>query len=77
MHSIVEEPKGFRCMSMFLFFDEHLTEGPEHTSRLVAWAQGFYGSAGQPELGPFVTINIVFTAGKFFFLIYFLFFILF
>ena len=45
--------------------DDPLTEGPEPTSKLVGRAQGLYGSAGQQEVGLLLTMNFVFTTGKF------------
>ncbi|XP_057494796.1 dirigent protein 22-like [Actinidia eriantha] len=45
--------------------DDPLTAGPEPNSTIVGRAQGLYGSAGMEDLGLLMTMNLVFTAGKF------------
>ncbi|KAH7835886.1 hypothetical protein Vadar_030843 [Vaccinium darrowii] len=45
--------------------DDPLTVGPELNSTTVGRAQGFYGSAGMEQLGLIMTMNFVFTTGKY------------
>nr|GLL39591.1 dirigent protein 22-like [Ipomoea trifida] len=45
--------------------DDPLTAGPDPGSRIVGRAQGMYGSASFSELGFLMTLNLVFTAGKY------------
>ncbi|XP_042505732.1 dirigent protein 22-like [Macadamia integrifolia] len=55
-------PTGFGMMVMM---DDPLTEKPEATSKLVGRAQGIYASASQSDLGFLMTLNYVFTEGKY------------
>ncbi|XP_057500263.1 dirigent protein 22-like [Actinidia eriantha] len=45
--------------------DDPLTIGPQPNSTTVGRAQGFYGSAGMEDVGLLMTMNLVFTSGKF------------
>ncbi|PSS21737.1 Dirigent protein [Actinidia chinensis var. chinensis] len=50
---------------VIFMIDDPLTIGPQPNSTIVGRAQGFYGSAGIKDLGLLMTMNLVFTAGKF------------
>ncbi|KAK4724541.1 hypothetical protein R3W88_027320 [Solanum pinnatisectum] len=52
----------FRYVAMA---DDPLTVGPEPNSTIVGRAQGIYGSADQNEDALLVTLNFVFTTGKY------------
>ena len=45
--------------------DDPLTVGPEPNSTLIGRAQGIYASAGMEEFDLLMTLNYVFTRGKF------------
>ncbi|XP_059298284.1 dirigent protein 21-like [Lycium ferocissimum] len=45
--------------------DDPLTVGPEPNSTIVGRAQGIFGSADQNEAGLLMTLNFVFTTGKY------------
>lgn len=45
--------------------DNPLTLGPELSSKVVGKAQGFYALASQEEFGLLMTMNFVFTEGKY------------
>ncbi|XP_027096055.1 dirigent protein 22-like [Coffea arabica] len=45
--------------------DDPLTVGPEPASKIVGFAQGFYASASQQDVGLLMTLNFVFTDGKY------------
>ncbi|KAK4724539.1 hypothetical protein R3W88_027318 [Solanum pinnatisectum] len=51
---------GFVAMA-----DDPLTVGPEPNSTIVGRAQGIYGAADQNESGLLMTLNFVFTTGKY------------
>ncbi|XP_050370225.1 dirigent protein 22-like [Argentina anserina] len=53
---------GFGNVAMI---DDPLTEKPELSSRLLGWAQGFYASASQKEVGLLVAMNFYFIQGKY------------
>ncbi|KAK3028464.1 hypothetical protein RJ639_040033 [Escallonia herrerae] len=55
-------PTLFGLVSMM---DDALTVGPEPDSKIVGRAQGIYGSAGLEEFGLLMTLNFVFTEGKY------------
>ncbi|KAL0436733.1 UNVERIFIED_CONTAM: Dirigent protein 19 [Sesamum radiatum] len=61
---IVKSPtqNGFGTINMI---DNPLTLGPELSSKLVGKAQGFYALASQEEVGLLMTMNFVFTEGKY------------
>nr|WCZ54764.1 dirigent protein 10 [Phryma leptostachya subsp. asiatica] len=61
---VVKSPtqNGFGQINMM---DSPLTLGPELSSRLVGKAQGFYAMASQEEVGLLMTMNFVFTHGKY------------
>ncbi|KAK4441026.1 Dirigent protein 19 [Sesamum alatum] len=61
---VVRSPthNGFGTVNMI---DNPLTLGPELSSKLVGKAQGFYALASQEELGLLMTMNFVFTEGKY------------
>lgn len=45
--------------------DDPLTVGPEPDSRIIGSAQGLYASASQEDVGLLMTLNFVFTDGKY------------
>ncbi|CAK9162079.1 unnamed protein product [Ilex paraguariensis] len=45
--------------------DDPLTFGPEHNSKFVGRAQGLYSSVGLENLALLMTMNLVFTDGKY------------
>ena len=45
--------------------DDPLTVGPEPDSRIIGSAQGLYASASQKDVGLLMTLNFVFTDGKY------------
>ncbi|PSS21735.1 Dirigent protein [Actinidia chinensis var. chinensis] len=45
--------------------DDPLTVGPEPNSTIIGRAQGIYASSGLEEFGLHMTLNYVFTSGKF------------
>ncbi|KAK6145095.1 hypothetical protein DH2020_021915 [Rehmannia glutinosa] len=61
---IVKPPtqNGFGMVNMI---DNPLTVGPELSSKVVGKAQGFYAMASQEEIGLLMTMNFVFTYGKY------------
>ncbi|KAM7258238.1 hypothetical protein ACFE04_013979 [Oxalis oulophora] len=48
-----------------MMVDDPLTEGPDPKSKLLGRAQGFYGSAGQAELGLLMAMTFGFTDGMY------------
>ncbi|KAL5561154.1 hypothetical protein UlMin_030901 [Ulmus minor] len=58
----MKSPTFFGLVNMI---DDPLTEGPEPTSRLVGRAQGLYGLASQEEISLLLSVNFVFTGGKY------------
>lgn len=61
---IVKSPtnNGFGQINMI---DNPLTLGPELSSKVAGKAQGFYALASQNEMGLLMTMNFVFTCGKY------------
>ncbi|WMV51588.1 hypothetical protein MTR67_044973 [Solanum verrucosum] len=57
-----KSPTSFGFVAMM---DDPLTVGPESNSRIVGRAQGIYGSADQNEGALLMTLNFVFTTGKY------------
>ncbi|XP_059298282.1 dirigent protein 22-like [Lycium ferocissimum] len=57
-----KSPTFFGFVAMI---DDPLTVGPEPNSALVGRAQGIYGAADQNEVGLLMTMNFVFTTGKY------------
>uniref|UniRef100_M1C4L9 Dirigent protein n=2 Tax=Solanum tuberosum TaxID=4113 RepID=M1C4L9_SOLTU len=57
-----KSPTFFGYVAMI---DDPLTVGPEVNSTLVGRAQGIYGGAGQKEAALLMTLNFVFTTGKY------------
>ncbi|XP_049400788.1 dirigent protein 21-like [Solanum stenotomum] len=57
-----KSPTSFGFVAMM---DDPLTVGPETNSRIVGRAQGIYGSADQNEGALLMTLNFVFTTGKY------------
>ncbi|KAI3446234.1 hypothetical protein Pfo_002899 [Paulownia fortunei] len=55
-------PTGFGLVRMM---DDALTIGPEPDSKIIGRAQGIYGSASLEEVGLLMTLNFVFTDGKY------------
>ncbi|KAK1394894.1 Dirigent protein [Heracleum sosnowskyi] len=58
----------FHSPSLFglvMMVDAPITIGPKPTSKLVGRAQGFYGFSDQQERGLLMTLNLVFTEGKY------------
>ncbi|XP_031501900.1 dirigent protein 22-like [Nymphaea colorata] len=53
---------GFGSVQMI---DNPLTEGPELTSKQVGRCQGIYASASQQDLGLLMSMNLVFTEGRY------------
>lgn len=45
--------------------DDALTEGPDHSSKLVGRAQGMYSIASQHDISLLMIVNFVFTDGKY------------
>lgn len=50
---------------LIMMIDDPLTTGPEPTSKMVGRAQGFYAFSDQQEIGLLMTMNMVFTDGKY------------
>ncbi|KAK4724535.1 hypothetical protein R3W88_027314 [Solanum pinnatisectum] len=57
-----KSPTSFGFVAMM---DDPLTVGPEPNSTIVGRAQGIYGSADQNEGALLMTLNFVFTTGKY------------
>jgi len=57
-----KSPTSFGFVAMM---DDPLTVGPEPNSIIVGRAQGIYGSADQNEGALLMTLNFVFTTGKY------------
>ncbi|XP_055808608.1 dirigent protein 22-like [Solanum dulcamara] len=57
-----KSPTFFGSVAMI---DDPLTVGPELNSTIVGRAQGIYGSADQNEAALLMTLNFVFTTGKY------------
>ncbi|WMV51596.1 hypothetical protein MTR67_044981 [Solanum verrucosum] len=57
-----KSPTAFGFVSMI---DDPLTVEPEPNSTIVGRAQGIYGSADQNEVALLMTLNFVFTTGKY------------
>ncbi|XP_049400779.1 dirigent protein 22-like [Solanum stenotomum] len=57
-----KSPTAFGFVTMI---DDPLTVGPEPNSTIVGRAQGIYGSADQNEVALLMTLNFVFTTGKY------------
>lgn len=57
-----QSPTFFGSLAMM---DDPLTVGPEPNSTIVGRAQGTYGSADQNEAALLMTLNFVFTTGKY------------
>ncbi|TMW90774.1 hypothetical protein EJD97_015285 [Solanum chilense] len=57
-----KSPTFFGYVAMI---DDPLTVGPEVNSTIVGRAQGIYGGAGQKEAALLMTLNFVFTTGKY------------
>ncbi|XP_021770350.1 dirigent protein 21-like [Chenopodium quinoa] len=53
---------GFGALVMI---DDPLTEGPEHDSKIVGYAQGMYGFADQKQPGLLMVMNLVFVEGEY------------
>ncbi|XP_021845372.1 dirigent protein 21-like [Spinacia oleracea] len=53
---------GFGALVMI---DDPLTEGPEHDSKIVGYAQGMYGFADQKQPGLVMVMNYVFVEGEY------------
>ncbi|KAK9122645.1 hypothetical protein Sjap_012247 [Stephania japonica] len=45
--------------------DDHLTETPDPTSKLLGKAQGLYSSISQSDITFLMALNFVFTEGKY------------
>ncbi|KAK6136653.1 hypothetical protein DH2020_029597 [Rehmannia glutinosa] len=46
-----------------MMVDDQLTVGPDPSSKVVGWARGMYGSAGQTDLGLIMVLTYGFTDG--------------
>ncbi|XP_019196030.1 PREDICTED: dirigent protein 22-like [Ipomoea nil] len=57
--------KSNTSFGLLAMVDDPLTESPEPNSRIVGRAQGMYGSASFNEFGLLMTLNFVFTEGKY------------
>ena len=55
--------KFLTLFGVVMMVDDPLTEKPDPDSKLVGWAQGLYGSAGQLELAFIVALNFGFVDG--------------
>ncbi|KAL2254863.1 dirigent protein 21-like [Sesamum indicum] len=61
-NSSLDSPTMFGVIRMM---DDALTVGPEPDSKIIGRAQGIYGSASMEEIGLLMTLNLVFTHGKY------------
>ncbi|KAL0356599.1 UNVERIFIED_CONTAM: Dirigent protein 23 [Sesamum calycinum] len=61
-NSSLHSPTMFGVIRMM---DDALTVGPEPDSKIIGRAQGIYGSASLEEIGLLMTLNYVFTHGKY------------
>ncbi|XP_010693845.2 dirigent protein 21 [Beta vulgaris subsp. vulgaris] len=57
-----KSPGAFGALVMI---DDPLTEGPEHDSKIVGYAQGMYGFADQKQAGLLMVMNYVFVEGEY------------
>ncbi|KAK4477205.1 hypothetical protein RD792_016419 [Penstemon davidsonii] len=48
---------------MLMMIDDPLTIGPDPSSKVVGWARGMYGSAGQTDFGLIMALSYGFTDG--------------
>ncbi|KAL7118561.1 hypothetical protein ACP275_02G010300 [Erythranthe tilingii] len=61
-NSTVVSPTNFGLVRVM---DNQLTVGPEPDSKIIGRAQGIYASASMEEFGLLMTLNYVFTDGKY------------
>lgn len=67
-YSVAQSNMTFKSPTLFGLVsvaDDPLREGPEPDSKILGRAQGIYSSASLEEFGLLMTLNFVFTDGKF------------